>query len=71
MNTATLPRQPVSSVCSRCSTWAAVFCVWASASDWIGRKNTYFIFFALGAVLYYLVPGRGFWARSSSCSPTA
>ena len=26
--------------------------VWASASDWIGRKNTYFIFFALGAVLY-------------------
>jgi MFS family permease len=30
--------------------------VWASASDWIGRKNTYFIFFALGAVLYFLVP---------------
>src|SRR5580698_1829155 len=31
--------------------------VWASASDWVGRKNTYFIFFALGAVLYYFVPG--------------
>jgi MFS family permease len=31
--------------------------VWASASDWVGRKNTYFIFFVLGAVLYYLVPG--------------
>ena len=31
--------------------------VWASASDWIGRKNTYFIFFSLGAVLYYFVPG--------------
>jgi len=30
--------------------------VWASASDWLGRKNTYFIFFAVGAVLYYLVP---------------
>ena len=31
--------------------------VWASSSDWLGRKNTYFVFFALGAVLYYLVPG--------------
>ncbi|MGS1018590.1 L-lactate MFS transporter [Burkholderia glumae] len=30
--------------------------VWASASDWVGRKNTYFIFFLLGAVLYYCVP---------------
>ncbi|APA87529.1 OFA family MFS transporter [Paraburkholderia sprentiae WSM5005] len=30
--------------------------VWASASDWVGRKNTYYIFFVLGAVLYYLVP---------------
>ncbi|ATF85797.1 MULTISPECIES: L-lactate MFS transporter [Burkholderia] len=30
--------------------------VWASASDWVGRKNTYFIFFVLGAVLYYCVP---------------
>ncbi|TDV37245.1 MFS transporter [Paraburkholderia caballeronis] len=30
--------------------------VWASASDWVGRKNTYFIFFALGALLYYGVP---------------
>ena len=29
---------------------------WASASDWVGRKNTYFIFFALGAVLYVCVP---------------
>ena len=32
---------------------------WASSSDWIGRKNTYFIFFALGAVLYWLVPQLG------------
>jgi MFS family permease len=30
--------------------------VWASASDWVGRKNTYFIFFVLGAALYYAVP---------------
>jgi len=30
--------------------------VWASASDALGRKNTYFVFFLLGAVLYYLVP---------------
>ncbi|CAM2156826.1 MFS transporter, OFA family, oxalate/formate antiporter [Pararobbsia alpina] len=30
--------------------------VWASASDYIGRKNTYYAFFAIGAVLYYLVP---------------
>ena len=28
--------------------------VWASLSDYIGRKRTYFIFFALGAVLYAL-----------------
>jgi MFS family permease len=35
---------------------------WASTSDHIGRKNTYFVFFALGFVLYALVPyfgGRG------------
>ncbi|AGT10614.1 OFA family MFS transporter [Paracoccus aminophilus] len=30
--------------------------VWASASDRIGRKRTFFIFFALGIVLYALVP---------------
>ncbi len=33
--------------------------VWASLSDHIGRKNTYFIFFALGFVLYALVPYFG------------
>jgi len=32
---------------------------WASTSDHIGRKNTYFIFFALGVVLYSLVPYFG------------
>jgi len=30
--------------------------IWSSASDYIGRKNTYFLFFALGTVLYSLLP---------------
>jgi len=29
---------------------------WASLSDWLGRPRTYFIFFALGMVLYASVP---------------
>jgi len=33
--------------------------VWSSISDMIGRKNTYRIFFALGFVLYALVPTTG------------
>ena len=32
---------------------------WSSTSDYIGRKNTYFVFFALGTVLYALVPYAG------------
>jgi MFS family permease len=32
---------------------------WASFSDYIGRKNTYFVFFALGVALYALVPSLG------------
>ncbi|MEC4750263.1 OFA family MFS transporter [Methylomicrobium sp. Wu6] len=32
---------------------------WSSASDFLGRKNTYIIFFALGAVLYAAVPTLG------------
>lgn len=32
---------------------------WASVSDWIGRKNTYFTFFALGTILYCLMPTLG------------
>lgn len=32
---------------------------WASLSDYLGRKPTYFIFFALGAVLYTLTPYAG------------
>jgi MFS family permease len=33
--------------------------LWASTSDYIGRKNTYFVFFALGTALYLLVPYAG------------
>ena len=29
---------------------------WASVSDFVGRKNTYFVFFTLGAVLYFFLP---------------
>jgi len=32
---------------------------WASVSDYLGRKPTYFIFFVLGIVLYGLVPSLG------------
>ena len=32
---------------------------WASTSDYIGRRNTYMIFFALGVGLYALVPTTG------------
>jgi MFS family permease len=32
---------------------------WASTSDLIGRRNTYFCFFILGIVLYSLVPHTG------------
>jgi MFS family permease len=33
--------------------------LWASTSDYVGRKNTYFAFFALGTALYLLVPYAG------------
>lgn len=32
---------------------------WASTSDYIGRRNTYMIFFALGMALYALIPWTG------------
>ncbi len=32
---------------------------WASVSDFIGRRNTYFVFFVLGFILYCLVPLSG------------
>lgn len=39
---------------------------WASASDFIGRKNTYHIFFALGIALYCSIP---FFAQRVSADP--
>ncbi len=39
---------------------------WASTSDFIGRKNTYWIFFALGILLYCSIP---FTARQVSVNP--
>jgi MFS family permease len=32
---------------------------WASTSDYIGRKPTYFTFFTLGTALYYFLPKTG------------
>ena len=39
---------------------------WASASDYLGRKNTYFIFFGLGILLYCSIP---FFAQKVSADP--
>jgi MFS family permease len=33
--------------------------IWSSISDYIGRKSTYFVFFALGTMLYAIVPYAG------------
>jgi len=33
--------------------------IWSTVSDYIGRKNTYSIFFVLGAILYYMAPRTG------------
>lgn len=35
--------------------------VWASSSDYLGRKTTYFIFFVLGAALYVLAAFAADW----------
>lgn len=41
---------------------------WASASDYLGRKQTYTIFFALGSVLYLSIP---YTAQQVSVEPSA
>jgi hypothetical protein len=41
--------------------------LWASSSDYIGRKATYWIFFALGIVLYLSIP---YSARQVSIDPS-
>ncbi|MDO7597794.1 MAG: OFA family MFS transporter [Pseudomonadota bacterium] len=40
--------------------------IWASLSDYIGRKNTYHIFFALGILLYVSIP---YIATQASINP--
>ena len=40
---------------------------WASTSDYIGRKATYFIFFSLGIILYLSIP---YSARAISIDPS-
>ncbi|MGE3773153.1 MAG: OFA family MFS transporter [Gammaproteobacteria bacterium] len=40
---------------------------WASASDWLGRKRTYTIFFGLGIVLYCSIP---YFAAQVSVAPS-
>ena len=41
--------------------------IWASASDYIGRRNTYWIFFLLGIILYLSIPLA---AQQVSISPS-
>ena len=41
--------------------------IWASASDYLGRRNTYCIFFLLGIALYLSIP---FTAQQVSASPS-
>ncbi|HBP98942.1 MAG TPA: MFS transporter [Gammaproteobacteria bacterium] len=41
--------------------------IWASASDYIGRRNTYWIFFVLGIVLYLSIPWS---AQQVSANPS-
>jgi MFS family permease len=33
--------------------------LWSTASDYLGRKQTYFVFFVLGAALYFVLPRTG------------
>lgn len=40
---------------------------WASTSDYIGRRNTYWVFFAMGIALYLSIP---FCAQRVSASPS-
>ena len=37
---------------------------WATASDYLGRRNTYMIFFLLGIALYASVPTFGHWGST-------
>jgi hypothetical protein len=39
--------------------------IWSSVSDYIGRKNTYYVFFVLGAILYFFAPRTGISGMNS------
>ena len=54
----TASQRPALLPCSACSTWVDALSGF-SVSDYIGRKNTYYVFFVLGAILYYLAPRTG------------
>jgi len=41
--------------------------VWASASDYLGRRNTYWVFFTLGIILYCSIP---YTAQQVSVNPS-
>ncbi len=41
--------------------------IWASASDYLGRRNTYWVFFTLGIVLYCSIP---YTAQQVSVNPS-
>jgi MFS family permease len=41
--------------------------VWASASDYLGRRNTYWVFFTLGIILYCSIP---YTAQQVSVTPS-
>ncbi|MGB1800952.1 MAG: OFA family MFS transporter [Gammaproteobacteria bacterium] len=41
--------------------------IWASASDYLGRRNTYWIFFTLGILLYCSIP---YTAQQASINPS-
>jgi MFS family permease len=41
--------------------------VWASASDYLGRRNTYWVFFTLGIILYCSIP---YTAQQVSITPS-
>jgi len=44
--------------------------LWASSSDYIGRRNTYTLFFAVQFILFLIIPGiagRGDWVLFESC----
>ena len=39
---------------------------WSSLSDYVGRKNTYHIFFVLGTALYCTIPTLAAWGTKQA-----